>query len=496
MAPPSGGQTRFRIFNNAAAFFGGTLVSRLIRFATALVIVRALTGEDYGRFSFVYVYLSFYEVFVQFGFNATLTREAARSPEHEARILGNAVLFRIFLCAAVLPLVIGLVRLLNYPVSVVNGVMLASFQLFLSLRDVYDVVYRVRLKMIYPSLWNIPKTLLALGLVAFAAFYRPSINTFILAYLTSGVLALATFAVYTRRFVRFDFRPDFPLIKRLIGESFPLLLSGYLTLIYYRTDVVMLSKMKTFLDVAYYSVVVRLTEALDLVAASLYVSIFPILSRAFHENRADFDRTVSKSLKSLILFGLPMALGGMVVAKELIVLLFGAEYLPSAVTLRILVWYTFFYFIGGLLANVLIACGKQKINACLSFTLVVLNIGLNAFLIPLYSYNGAALATVAVEIAAVTLLFLYTIRSSEIRLAMRWEELPILFILNGVFLAVLFTFHSIFKPSAFVSVPAGVLLYGLLLFAFQVVRWKQVTEYLSHWRQPKIDDREPESLQP
>ena len=475
-------QTTFRVINNSAAFIGGNVVSRVLKFITALWIVRSLSGEAYGQFSFIYVYLSFFEILVQFGSNAILTKEVTQKPEAASRILGNALLFRLIFCFLALPVAWTLIRWLGYPVEVRQGVVLASFQLFLTLQAALETLYRVQLKVIYPAVWNLIRNLLNLGFVAAAVFLKPAILSFISAYLASGFLALGGFAFYTRRFIRLDFRPDWALMTRLLSQSAPLLASSYLTLLYYRIDVFMLSKMKSFLDVGYYSVAVRLTEALDIIATSLLVSLFPLLSRYIQEDRASFERTVSRGFKLLLLLGLPIALGGSLVASELTVFLFGAAYAPSAMTLRILLWYNLFAFLGCLLANLLIAGGRQIVDAWISLAQVIANIGLNLILIPHYSYNGAAIAPVIGAFVGVAFTFFYAVRDPRILLPIPWREAGQAALVNAVFLAIFAGWMALADLPVLLDILLGIAIYGCLLLAFRILRWQQAVSYLSLWR--------------
>ncbi len=464
---------------------GGQLIYKIIGFFTGVLIIRGLSGEAYGQYSFIYVYLSFFDVFVQFGFNAILVRQISQDPAQAPRILGNAVLFRVLLAAVTLPAACFLIRHLGYPLSVQQGVLLASLQLFLTLRTIYETIFRIHLKMVYSSLWLVAKGLLQFALVAVIAVWKPSLMSFILAALIAGYAALAGFAWHAGQFVRMDFKPDFSLMKKLAGDSFPLLLSGYLTLIYYRIDVFMLSKMTSFTEVGYYSVAVRLTESLDMLSSALLVSLFPILSRTFKENRADFDRTIKKAFRILLLTSMPMVAGGSVVARELIVFLFGAKYLPAASTFSLLLWYTLFCYVGGLLANVLIACGRQKIDAWVSFILVCLNIGLNSVLISRIGFNGAAVATVIVEMCGVLLIAAYAARDKEIRLPLPWNDFLKILILNLAFWGILVVLKNAVLPVA-AFIPLGVLIYAVLAVLAGFIKPAAIAQYLTHWRgQPK-----------
>lgn len=474
---------QLKVLNNTAAVLGGDFVYHLINFAATTLVARSLGGESYGQFSFIYVYLSFFEAFVQFGMNSVLTRELAREREDAPRILGNALLLRAALVLGSVPVAMGLIRHLGYPLTVQQGVFLASFQLFLTLRPVYESIFRARLLMIYPAALNALRALVNLAFIALVAFRRPAVPYFILAYLASGLVGFAGLAFVSRKWMKVDFRPDGKILLYLVRESTPLVLSAYLTLLYYRIDVMMLSFMRTFREVGYYSVATRLGESLNMISGALLVSFFPLFSRAFRENRSEFEAQVSQAFRWILLTGLPLVLGGVFVAKDLILLFFGPEYAPSGITFAILLGYTFFCFVGSLLANILIACGKQVADMWISAFLVLLNIGTNVLLIPHWSYNGAALATVLTEVIGVFIYFFYAAKNQEIRLRTPKKEIALALKVNLIFLMLLLLMRK-FGVNALGLIFSGMALYTALLFLFRILSWKELKALASAKRPP------------
>ena len=469
----------YRVLNNSFVLIGGSFFNQLVNFLAGILIARSLGSGFYGEWSFIFVFLSFFEMFAEFGLNSILTRQIAQEKEKAPQILGNAILFRLFLAAVTVPAAIFLIRMLNYPVSVEQGVLLASFQLFLTVRSVYETIFRVNLLMAYPTLLNGLRALLNLALVAAISCFHPTVSFFILAALISGFAGFAAIIFFSRRFVSIRFRPDWNLIKGFVKESAPLLFSGYLTLLYYRIDVLMISKMKGFADVGYYSVATRLTESLGIIAVSFLQSLFPLLAHSFKENRSEFESLVSRAYEGLLLIGLPIALGGGLVAGDLIVFCFGAEYARSGPTLGILFGYVFFSFLGSFLVNLLIVCGRQIVDAWISFFLVLINIGLNCLLIPSHSYNGAAAATVLTEIAGISVMLAYVARDAAIRLRFPLRELVLSLKVNLPYFLLLLILKRFFPMPVLVFIGLSALLYGFLLFVLRILAWKDFKNYFS-----------------
>ena len=489
--PAAGGRLAHKIINNTSLLVGSEFFSRVAGFVAGILIARSLGRESYGQFSLVYTYLAFFETFVQFGLNSILVRELSQSEDRAGRILGNAVLFRIALIILAFPVSVALMRALGYPMAVRQAALLAYFQLFLSLRSIYETIFRVHLALIYPACWNAIRGIANVLLVAMVAWWQPALPWFILAYMVSGAIAFAGIASNSRRFQRLDFRFDWPITKHLIREAAPLVASAYLTLLYYRIDVFMISKMRGFGEVGCYSVAMKVTESLAMIASAVMASLFPVLARSFKEDRAAFERQIMRASEAFFLLGFPIALGSLFVSRDLILLLFGPEYASSAPTLAILCWHIFFAFQGTLLANTLIVCGRQKVDMWISFFLVFLNIALNALLIPKWGFAGAAVATVATEAFGAVFYLTYASRDRKIAYPISLGMLGRVVKINVIFFIYLVLLNALFRVRGIPLIFSGAVFYGGLLMLERVITWQDASHYLAGLfkvsRMPKND---------
>jgi O-antigen/teichoic acid export membrane protein len=91
-------------------------------------------------------------------------------------------------------------------------------------------------------------------------------------------------------------------------------------------------------------------------------------------------------------------------SQEVIVMIYGDNFFPSADILDVLSGAILLFFISFLLSNVLIASGREKVNTWNLVGATVLNIILNLFWIPQYGALGAAWATLFCEIALLAIL--------------------------------------------------------------------------------------------
>ena len=474
----------FRILQNSGIHLGGTLFVIIVGLATNILTARSLGAEAYGQYSFIYVFLSFFEMFVDFGLNNILTREAVQDRALIPRLLGNAVLFRLGLLAISIPFAWLLISFLKYPWSVRSGVFLASFQLLLGMKSIFEIIFRINLTMAYSALWNAVRVTANLALIGMiVAWAHPAIPLFIMAGMASGFLGLAGLLLTSFKYISYDFKPDWPLLRRIVKASWPILISSLMTVLYSRIDILMLSRMRGFSEVGQYNVALRITENLSILASALMVSLFPLLSETFKHDRAKFDRLTVEAFKWLLMASLPMAVGGLFTARELIVLLFGPAYAFSATALTLLLWTTIFCYEGNLLVNILYACHRQSVDAWISFLMVLTGAGLNYVLIPIYGYNGSAAAAVFNVFFACAAMIFCLLRVPGLgfpagRLksaAMAVLKVNIVF---AAFLALMkYGLHLPVVP----LIAAGLVVYGLILFGFKELFWGMVKQYVTRF---------------
>ncbi len=478
-ASPSG-RLLYRVINNTGAYMTGDVFYRLVNFFSGVLVVRSLGREAFGYYSFIYVFLVFFETFIDFGLNNILVREAAQHPEDTPKLLGNAILLRLLLAAFSIPLAWVLVSRFDYPAPVRFGVILASFQLLLVFRSIFEVIFRLKLLMFWAAFWNGVRAVLNLLLVMAAFFLRPQIPTFILAALVSGFISMAGLAWFSLRFTRYSLKWDSAVLLRLLRECWPLAASNILTFICLRMDVMLLSKLRGFSDVGLYNAALRVTESLGIVAVSLMTSVYPLLSEAYLQDRAHFKKMIASSYRVLLLAGLPLAVGGLFTAKDLLVMLFGVSFASSGTTLAILLWYLIASFMGVFLVNVLYACRRQIVDVQITFLQMVVALFLNLILIPRFGFNGAAVATAAGGFFAVALMVSFLRRFLGIKISFWAREALTPLMINVVFFGLLFVLsHLLHWPAAGV-VGGGLLIYPALLCLFGIVPPAQIRQYFEH----------------
>lgn len=202
------------------------------------------------------------------------------------------------------------------------------------------------------------------------------------------------------------FRPNFSIA--LIRKSLPYALLILLMMIYTRVDSVMIERIHVNgkMEAGFYAQGFRLFDALFMFAMIFTGLLYPIFSQQFIQKK-DFKPILASATK--LLLGGTMALG--------IIAYFNAEIILSwiyenGISSSLVPFQLLMLGFVGMAANLLFgtlltANGSLKFLNSVSAIGILLNIGMNIFLIPEYGASGAAFATLITQgtVSAVQLIY-------------------------------------------------------------------------------------------
>lgn len=176
------------------------------------------------------------------------------------------------------------------------------------------------------------------------------------------------------------------------------------TTIYTHLDTVMLGFMATDEDVGYYNAAVRIKSILVSIVTSLGTVLLPRASYNIeHDLMDDFWRIGRKAINFVFLVALPMMLYFIFFAKEGIYFLSGTAYTGSIIPMQIIMPTLLFIGITNILGiQILVPLGKEKIVLYSEIAGAVVDIIINAILIPQYRSAGAAVGTLVAEFVVLT----------------------------------------------------------------------------------------------
>lgn len=163
-----------------------------------------------------------------------------------------------------------------------------------------------------------------------------------------------------------------------------------------QTDRVMIKLMLDNASVGYYSAAVTCISMSGFVFTAIIDSCRPMIFES-QNNKMRFEHNMQLVYAIIICLAVLQSICFSILAKFIILVIYGNQYLKAVITLRILVWYITFSYIGGIRDIWVLAENKQKYLVSINMCGAITNIVLNYLLIPLLGINGAALASLTTQ---------------------------------------------------------------------------------------------------
>lgn len=380
------------------------IIGRIIVLAITLVSVKLITNylgpSGTGYYNTVITYLSFFIVLADFGYFSVAVREISRTPEKTKEILANIFSIR-FITATISTLIaIAIVRFTSYPAEIKQGVLIASlFPIFNLAGSVYDMLFQARLKMQNVAWAEVLSKIIALFAVYLCVHYNSGIYYIIATVSLAAVVNFLCKAYLSRRELRFGLRFHPETIKKITLMSLPLGVVFIVNNIYFRVDSLMLFYYKGAFDVGIYSVAYKILEVALFAGSYLATSLKPLLSVSIQNDKPRAQKALTSALTFLFFMGLFVFSLSYAFSKEIIIFISNADFLAGAPILVILSFGAILIYLNSILGEVMIASDLRKTLLKMAVFVLVFNVSINLYLIPRYSYFGAAWANTISEIS-------------------------------------------------------------------------------------------------
>jgi O-antigen/teichoic acid export membrane protein len=401
---PGAGPSRERsLAQRVALNTGSQMAGTLLGIVVSLFFLRLSTSylgvSSFGDLSIVLSLGGLIITLADLGVSTTLAREIAKHPEQTEELAANLLVFRIAGAAGMVVVAWLAIPFLPYSETTKLALALSLVGVFLTSVGTFPrAFFQVHLQLQRQAMLDLGQKLL--NLVAMVAVIL--VGAHLLALVSLLVAANGVICVWAFRQARPFWRVQFgfrrSLARPLIRDSISIGLVSMVGLLHYRGDAVLLSLLKPAADVGIYTIAYRFIDLAFLLPAFLVGAVFATLTRYAHaESSERRDALVNKVLQILLLSSVATAVALFTLAPSIVRLLVGARFAAAIEPTQILACSLAFIFVSPVFYNLLIAVNRQQQLVTLGLAAVALNVGLNLILIPPYSYNGAAIATVASE---------------------------------------------------------------------------------------------------
>ncbi len=383
----------------------------LSRLVVAGMIVRRYQESLFGEYSLIFGILSIGDWLVDFGTTEVFVRDMCREPEHSQKLLRILTFTKMVQAPVAWAVLSGLIFALQYPSHVlIAGLVGGANVLFLAGVLVYRAIFKATLTMEKESISECVSVLAMIPLVALVCRAGGGLVALIVCHVISRGVFLAGCVILGRRNFAFSVAGvrwhdvTFMFRSSLAIGAVGFLVGGYETM-----DVLLLSKLGNFTEVAFYSAAQRLVWPTLMALSAVGSTFYPLIASYWPNYRNQFERSCQRALDTvLLLAGVPLSslLAGAVFYMGLL----GHKLVAGAPALRILALLALIKAITGTIGPIMYIVKAQKY--ALRFIAVALAVKLAAIaaVAHRFGYIGVAVAALVVETLFATLPALYLVQ--------------------------------------------------------------------------------------
>lgn len=385
---------------NAGWIIGGKVFQMILSLLVGLLTARYLGPSNYGLVNYGASYVALFTSLCTLGINSVIIKEFADNPEDQGTAIGTAICLRAIVALLSSVMIISIVRIIDKdePLTIIVTA-LCSIALLFHIFDTFNYWFQFR----YQSKVTAIVTLIAYTVVSIYKIVLLALSANVkwfafstsIDYIVIAILLLFTYKKYGGQKLQFSWNKG----KTILQKSYHYILAGMMVSIYGQTDKLMLKQMLDETSVGYYSTATTICNMWVFVLAAIIDSIYPTIIRLFNEGNVSAFNRKNKQLYSIVFY---ISIGVSVLFQFLAVFivrtLYGEAYIPAAMPLKVVSWYTAFSYLGTA-RNAWIVCeNKQRYLKFIYIGAAIINIIMNLIFIPIWGATGAALASLITQI--------------------------------------------------------------------------------------------------
>ncbi|MFA4830977.1 MAG: flippase [Patescibacteria group bacterium] len=400
-----------KIARNTIIQIIGKITSTILGLLALGMMTRYLGQEQFGWYITVISFLGFVGILIDFGL-VPVTAQMMSEPAFDKKQLFKNLLGFRFTTAIIFLAIAPLIALFfPYPLEVKLAISFTTISFFaIAMNQVLIGFYQTKLKMLFQVIGeNLGRVILVLGLWLLINL-QASFLTLVWVVVASSVVYTAFLWICANQESPAGFAFDWQIWKTIMVKMWPITVSIIFNVIYLKGDVILLSIFRDQTEVGIYGAAYRVIDILTQLAMMLMGVMLPLL--AYHWSRhlkLGFRRHYQQSFDAMMAIAVPMAIGVIMLAKKIMLLVAGPKFIASGDALQILAIAVFGLYLGAVFGHTAVAINKQKQTIWIYISTAIITLIGYLIFIPQYGMYGAAWMTVFSELYAGIMLF-FTIR--------------------------------------------------------------------------------------
>lgn len=434
----------------------------LANFVVITLIARTLSTTDFGRYIFTISFVALFAQLSDFGTTAVFAKEIPQWKEDGSRFWGSFILLRSALGIAAIALALTAAFIMRSPFS--GLLIIGAFCIPFVASRFFEPVYQVFQKPWYSTISQVSAAfiLLIFNLAVFLS--GGSAQGFVLAYLIPNILYVCVAFLLARRLLKASFVLDRQTVKGIMALALPIGVASIFTTVNTRADIFMLEYFKTEHEVGIYGGAYRFLDMMVNMCIIAASPLLPIFGKKAVEDRISLKKIYMAAIETIGIVIIPAAIAVPFFSGKLITLVYGPGFLEGAHALAILLPVGMLFSYSLLNTAFCVSIGVTHFGYWSAALAAIVNILLNYFWIPRFSYIGSAWATLVSELILISISFVYINR--HMGLVFRpwpWAKIIIANICFGLLL------HLVLPDLSYLSITASAVAYIILIIVMKLV---------------------------
>jgi O-antigen/teichoic acid export membrane protein len=389
------------IIKNTAFITLGKVTLKTMTFLFSVFVVRRLGDSHFGQYSTVLAFVGLFQIFAELGMSQYVMREIAQDRTKTQSLFWNLVALRLLLAIlGIIGITLGAVAV-GYTSELVLGIFIYTCSFLLAaFHAPLTTVLTANERLDYVTGLNILGQLIFVSLGSVFLFSGRGFISLIIANLISFPLqiGLAIWIIRRHHMATLSLQIEPRTWSRLIRAGLPFGIISLMLSIAFSIDTVMLSMYRPDYEVGWYNVAYNLVFSLMFFVSGFNEAIVPSLSRTYVKDPVQVERWYHRSVKFIVIFSLPIAVGGLLTAFPLIRFLYTGEFLSSAQALQVLIWDVPLIMFASFCGRMTTIISAERAAARVYAINTAANVILNWYAIPRFGFIGASVVTVITDL--------------------------------------------------------------------------------------------------
>ena len=394
---------------NLISLFGFDALVRLLGFVATTYIARTLGGEGFGLINLGLAVCSYGIILVSPGLHIIATRIISQASVEEDLVIRRVTSLRFALASFALLMVIA-VALFTIRENVTRWIVILYSASLLPYAFSIDWYFQAKRKL---GVIGASRSLSMLAFIVLLLLFVRSKSDVLFVpacyFVNILLVSISMYWIYWKKRAKYipPEHTNSAVIewRTLLGDSIPVGAANFMGQAVLNFPIILLGICATSLDIGNFSAASKLIFFLLAIDRAIYSLFYPLVARTAASKPADLGAQISRVLRYLFIVALPVCIGGLVLARSIIVLTFGSQYVASVPLMQILLFYFLFTVLNSIFAYAVIAIGNEKRYSAIIVTISLL---LLVLLVPLTFYwkaSGASTGMVAGEFFMMALMY-------------------------------------------------------------------------------------------